>query len=474
MSHSHTLDEAAAYESYLARLPEDGRARLRQPAAEDFKAPSGFSTLQCRLEANDPATGPGRFLLLMPFGSLHGYADPSSLQTEWHNMTETNRWTGGGIGFPDITRRPRIEALGPAPPQLPQFWSMGQFFIASPPVCELLRQYGSTAIDTVDIDWTFSDGVRLDGYAMLDVKTFRHSIDFYRSDIEVVLNGERRYIYQRGHRTLRADIPEGVHVFRDALDHSEVIFSRELAIALETLAPAACRFMDFQLRLEVPLALERILKQRSIFKRQQVAASELQDLHEQLKSDVVPRIRAGDFVAAEKELVRLIRSTDPSPYHIVCELEITTPAESAARYLDDFAKRAQSEHPLGAIYCEVNSFTINTDRWFFDASGFPEDGGRDDLEWLGDFASESKESQVITGLGALQTVFADSMIDREGGFERARLLCEALVIVKFQKMLHEARALMKYRDVSMLAAAHDYDEYLAEIPRLPTRRGWFR
>jgi hypothetical protein len=472
MSQPYTFDEAAAYESYLARLPDDGRARLREPAAGDFKAPQGFTHLKCRLEANDPAKEPGRFLLLTPLAQ-HGYSDPSNIQTEWQNMTETNRWTGGGIGFPDVTTRPRIQALGPAPPRLPQFWSMGRFFIASPAVCELLRQYGSTAIDTVEIDWTYSDGVRLRGYSMVDVKAFRHSIDFFRSDIEIMLNGERRYLYQRGHRTLRADIPEGVHAFRDALDHSEVIFSRELAIALETLAPGSCQFMDLQLGQQVPLALQRIHKQRSVFKRQDAAPSELQGLYAQLRADVVPRLRAGDIVAAEKELLRLLRSTETSPYHVVCELEVTTPAKSIARYLDDFAKRARGEHALAAIYCEMNGFTINTGRWFFDAFGFTEDGGREDLDWLSEFSSSSDQDQVITGLEPLQTVFAESMIDREGGFERARILCEALVMTKFQKSLLEARPLMKHRDVPLLAAAHDYDEYLAEIPRLPARRGWF-
>ena len=102
-----------------------------------------------------------------------------------------------------------------------------------------------------------------------------------------------------------------------------------------------------------------------------------------------------------------------------------------------------------------------------------EDGGRDDYDWLGDFLSDSDEPKVITGLEPLQTVFAESLIDRERGFEQARLLCEALVMVKFQKLLQAARPLMKSRDVPLLAAAHDYYEFIAEIPTLPARRGWF-
>lgn len=470
---SQSFDEAAVYESYLARLPEDGRARLNEPAAEDFKAPQGFSHLKCRLEARDPIKQPGRFLLFMPGHALHGHATPSSVQTEWLNMTEANRWTGGGIGFPDVTGRPRVRALAPAPSQLPQIWWMDRFFVVSRPVCELLRQYAATAIDTVDIDWSYSDGVRLEGYAMLDVKKFHHSIDFFRSDIEIVLNGEHRYMHQRGHRTLRTDLPEGVHAFRDALNHSEIIISRELAAVLETLAPGACRFMDLQLGQEAPLALERIRNQRSIYKRHAVARSELHDLHEQLDGDVKPRLRAGDIGSAEQSLLRLLQATDPSPYHLVGELEITTPAREVARYLDDFAKVARSKHGLAAMYCEMNDFTINTGGWYFHAFGFSEDGGRDDYDWLGDFLSDSGEPQVIKGLEPLQTVFAESLIDRERGFEQARQLCEALVMVKFQKALQEARPFMKNRDVPLLSAAHDYSEFIAEIPTLPARRGWF-
>lgn len=60
---AYTFDEAAAYEAYLAHLPEDGRARLQAPGAEEFELPQGFTYPVCHLKANDPVTA--RSLLLI-------------------------------------------------------------------------------------------------------------------------------------------------------------------------------------------------------------------------------------------------------------------------------------------------------------------------------------------------------------------------------------------------------------------------
>lgn len=475
MSVGYTFDEAAAYEAYLQRLPEDGRARVAEPAAEDFKPPfpNDPTFLKCHLEAKDPVKDPSRFLLLCPGRVAPGNDDPTNVQVDWINGDANNRWTGGGIGFPDVTQRPRLRAKSPAPRRLPHFWPQGSYFIASPAVCELLRKYDSASIETLEIDWRYSNGVRLDGYAFLDVRTKRHSIDFLRSEFDITLNGERRYIRQHGHRTLRGDIPDSAHIFRDALDTNDVFVSRELAIELEILAPGECQFLDCQLGQDAQLTLERIRKQRSAFKKDATPASEQHELHEWIKSTALPLVRAGDFTAAERELVGYLRSIDPGPYHVVCDLEITTRAKDVARYMSEFVKLARSKHEVAAIYCEMNEFTINTDRWYYSAFGFSQDGGRDDFDWLGDFISWSEGEQAIEGLESLQTVFAESRIDQERGFEKSRILCELLVVVKFQKMLSEARPHMKKLEAPLLACAHEFYEYAAEIPRPPERRGWF-
>ncbi len=471
---TYTYDEAAAYEAYLARLPEDGRARLQAPRAEDFTTPKGFTHAVCHLKATDPISTPGRFLAFDPRRSLTDRHDPSDGEINWFNMAESHRFTGGGMGFPDITERPRIKASYPAPPQLRQIWPLARFFVASKAVCDLLREYDADAIATADIDWTFGDGARLDGYVFLDIKASRYVCDFFRSDIHISQVGERRYLNQRGHCTLRADIPQDAHIFRDALDSSRILVSRELAQALETRSPGECQFWDVQAGQEVPLALERIRQERSIFKRHVADASQLHDLHQALDTEIRPLVRAGEFLACEQALRGLLNATDPSPYHFVCDLEITNPIKTVASFLVDFAKQARGKAELVGIYCEMNDFTINTDLWFFGPVGLLEIGSLDDLDWLDGYYAEGPSSMVITGLEPLQKVFADSRIDRERGFERARILCEALVIVKFQRLLHEARPSMKKVDLRLFANAHDFGaDYLAEIPSPPKSRGWF-
>lgn len=462
---SYTPDPERSYQTYLSFLPEDAKARLAEPRDEDFKSEFNFGQLKCRLKARDPATTLSPFLHVLVTYFADDRNDLTQLATI-HNVDKQFGWRGGGFGFGELELRPRLQMAYASRFGMPELWSLGRFFVASPAMHALLRKYEPSALATVDIDVRFDDGVAAEGYVLLDVIAQRVAWDYARSDVEVYLNDGRRYLRLESPRTLRADIPSTVHLFRDSSNLEGLLVSRELAEKMEAMSSAQLWITDYQCDAGSNLRQHRIRKKRSRFKAAKPATyADKQVLQELLSSQVQPLVRSGDFAAAEKLLVQWLRTLESTPYHIAADLQITTPLPTVAAYFDDFAGKARSEHELAVVYCEMNGFTINPDLWFGDAFGFTEDGGRDELDWLGGFASSTEESLLIEGLEPLQEVFAEAMEDSDSDtpYECARLLATVLVIVKFQRMLQAARPMMKEPRVPLLACAHDHYQYLAEI-----------
>jgi hypothetical protein len=196
--------------------------------------------------------------------------------------------------------------------------------------------------------------------------------------------------------------------------------------------------------------------------------------------DVWALLYAGKFAEAEQLFLQSLRSIPPTPFHVVCDLEITTSRAETAEYFDKLIETALTQGEgedededgleVAAVYAEMNAFAMNPGRWFCDGFAFSFYGGRDSHEWLGDFFASADGSLVIEGLEPLQQVFVDDRMARSrDAREDVRLLnakriAEALVIVKFQRLLAEARPLMRRMNVPLVATAHDYYPYLAEIP----------
>lgn len=90
-----------------------------------------------------------------------------------------------GLGFDDITERPRIEQAKKALKCLFHFWLYKRFFVASPDMVELLEREAPGSFQTLPIDWVFNDGQALDGYVFLDVTKLHHAWDYMRSTVIV-------------------------------------------------------------------------------------------------------------------------------------------------------------------------------------------------------------------------------------------------------------------------------------------------
>lgn len=411
---------------------------------------------------SEPVRTPSAYLRLG-----EGYTSQPSRNAEWVNQPANRIFFGGDGGFEAITERPRFELASKAPRQLFHLAPLGQLYVASPDALELLRRVDAEAIITVPIDWVFSDGQGLDGYVLLDVVRHHHVYDYKRSTVNVELRNGVRWPALGYDRALRDDIPTDVHLVRDAHMRQETFVSRDLAEQLYQLAHRELSFQDVHTHRRLELTPQR--RRRDLLARlkpaEVVEENASMPLHRRMKLRIMPLLQKGAFAEAEATLVTWLAAEPASPYHIIADLRITNDPRDCARFFDAFCEDTCSDYPLGAVYTEMNGFTINPDLWFCDAFGFREHGGTESFDWLGSFDPATKEHFVIDGLEDLQRVFLNEMQSRPDRLQHAdaRQLAQALVIVKFQRLIQSALSHMTKLKCPLLASAHDYSEFIVEI-----------
>ena len=313
----------------------------------------------------------------------------------------------------------------------------------------------------------FNDGQALDGYVFLDFVTLHYAFDYAQSIVNVKFENGRKFPELCNDRVVRADIPPEIRIFRDAFYRHHVFADRELATKMLELAPHDLRFWEVFSRRGFDV--ERPRGRRKFLAKLKPAAPPVYEdsmpLHRKMSLRILPWLQQGKFAEAEAQLTQWLLARPESPFHVIANLDVTTSPAECAKYLDEYVAR---EPGLAAIYTEMNGFTVNTDLWFCDGFGFQEHGGMDGFDWLGDFGSCASDggggSLVITGLEPVQAAYA---ADRSGGArhqdQEAMRLVDALVIVKFQKMLQRSLPLMKQVRCPLLASAHDYGDFIVEI-----------
>jgi hypothetical protein len=228
----------------LPVAPPEVLALLQDPRLADMKdALPNFSRTQRLLEPLDPpSVGESPFL---QFGQID---EERFGRVAWVNEPKGLTFllgTGHGRGFPLLTERPRFEERGKKPPRRADAWTYSSWLIASPAFVDILRRFDAPALESVAIDWVFSDGSALDGYQFLDIRRRLHAYDYARSVVRVEMeNGEKRYAGLGYPRALKRDVDRTVHVFREAFHRADLFMSRELAAALMEAGMQGIAFSD--------------------------------------------------------------------------------------------------------------------------------------------------------------------------------------------------------------------------------------
>lgn len=229
----------------LPKQPPEFEEILKDPRLEGMQdapkwLPREFRILQ---PENPPVAGESRYLLFREyneerFGNVKWLNKPSSGMDLLFRM-------GEGRGFGPLTEQPRFKESKKKPAQRVDAWSNLSWLIVSPGFANVLRQFDPEVIETVPIDWEFTDGRKLDGYQFLDIKRRIDAYDYRRSAVRVEIKDGRKFVAGLAHpRALKPGIDPKFHVFRDAYFRKDIFMSRELASALIKANMQGIRFED--------------------------------------------------------------------------------------------------------------------------------------------------------------------------------------------------------------------------------------
>ena len=127
-----------------------------------------------------------------------------------------------------------------------------------------------------------------------------------------------------------------------------------------------------------------------------------------------------------------------------------------AAHFDAFFRREQKRFEIAAAYTETNDFSINPGRWFFDLFAYDRYGGHDNYDWIAYWQSERFASMTLTGMEALQKVYASPAF-HERAYGKACSITDLLVVSRFQRLIHCSAELMSELRFPLLATSHGMD-----------------
>lgn len=180
-----------------------------------------------------------------------------------------------------------------------------------------------------------------------------------------------------------------------------------------------------------------------------------------IQDELKPALRAGNLSRCVDAIEAELAGLPQSPFHVALDLHFTNAPSAVAAHFDAFFCDNAPRFSLAAAYAEMNGFSINTDCWFFDVFAYDRYGGHADYEWLCAWQSARFPQMTLTGMEALQGIYASSVFD-DPDFKDACYMTDLLVAARFQQLIHRAAPLMTELRFPLLSTAHDMD-FIAEV-----------
>ena len=104
-----------------------------------------------------------------------------------------------------------------------------------------------------------------------------------------------------------------------------------------------------------------------------------------------------------------MRAIPTTPYHAIIGKSFLHQVGSAAEYIVEFSRAVREDFEPRAIYFELNGFTINTDRWYFEgfayASAELSFATTIETSWLCDWQKSASTKFVLEGAQDVQHAF---------------------------------------------------------------------
>jgi hypothetical protein len=179
----------------------------------------------------------------------------------------------------------------------------------------------------------------------------------------------------------------------------------------------------------------------------------------------VPHGKLTTCIERLEEGLRALRET---LYHAILGRDYLHHAEEAAEYIVDFFREAREAAPVAALYFEMNGFSINPGRWYFE--GFAYERGDTlwnltwDTEWLSRWDKHTRSQFTLTGWEPVQDAFARLYAKPKQplGVQLAGEIAEYLVVARYDQLIGAAHAIAKKKcrdltGVPVLCTAHEWD-----------------
>ena len=178
----------------------------------------------------------------------------------------------------------------------------------------------------------------------------------------------------------------------------------------------------------------------------------------------VPHGKLAECIASLQDGLRSIRET---PYHTVLGRDFLHHLDDVAQLIVEFQRGSSLNSSLGAMYFEMNGFTINPGRWYFNGFGYEKGGDiwelTWDTDWLNPWDTETADF-TLTGMEPVQSAFADLYCDETQplGVKLAGEVTEYLVVARFNELIGAAHRVAKdscpeLDGFPILSTAHEWD-----------------
>jgi hypothetical protein len=178
----------------------------------------------------------------------------------------------------------------------------------------------------------------------------------------------------------------------------------------------------------------------------------------------VPHGKLRQCIRSLEDGLRFVKET---PYHAVLGRDSLHHLEDVAQFIADFFQSASRKSPLGAMYFEMNGFTINPDRWYFNGFAYENGGDIWDLTWETDWLTpwdHETDDFTLIGMEPVQSAFGGLFCDEEQplGVKIAGEITEHLVVARFNELIGAAHSVAKdscpqLDGFPVLSTAHDWD-----------------
>jgi hypothetical protein len=178
-------------------------------------------------------------------------------------------------------------------------------------------------------------------------------------------------------------------------------------------------------------------------------------------SELKPFLLEGNFEKCLNVLEDKLKVFPNAPVKSASEISIKNNPIQAAAHIDVFIKMQSKKFEIKAIYLELNDFSINTDKWYFDLFAYDNYGGHEDYDWLSDWKSGYYPPMKINGLEKIQNVYKKE-IELNKSFSDVFALIDLIIILKYQMYIKSSITYIKHFIAPILVSAHDTD-FIAEF-----------